>query len=309
MPLVSSGAENRAKLPGQPAVSRNIAVLYPDLAEPYRSIFAQVVEGIEAQTGRRAAQYAVGNSNSMAIPDILAEMKQQEVKVVVALGRQGVITASALPRELFVIAGCVISAPEIEGRKFPVVSMAPDPVMVFERLKLFMPNARRVVVVYDPRQNEWLIRLARDAARKHGLALLAVEATSLKNAGLAYQDLLSRIDPEKDALWLPLDSTTVEESTVLPFVLEKAWSRSLTVFSNNVMHAKRGVLFAVYPDSFALGRQLANLVLNSAADGSMVSSTVPLKESLLAVNVRVAQHLGLRLSPSQQHFNRVFPDY
>jgi putative ABC transport system substrate-binding protein len=283
----------------------NIAVIYPDLGEPYRGIFAKIIEGIEAQAGVRVASYAVGGS--MTALDIVAKMKQQEIRVVIALGRQGIKAAVGMEREFGVVAGGVVSAPEGEGRNFPVVSLAPDPGMLFERLKRFMPEARRVIVVYDPKHNAWLMRLARDAARQHGLELQAVEAADLKSAVRSYQELLASADPKKDALWLPQDSTTVEETSVLPLVLESAWSRSLAVFSSSVAHVKRGALFSLYPNNLALGRQLANSALGYSASNPATSSVVPMKEALLAVNVRTASHLGLQLSPSQQGFDLVFP--
>ena len=283
----------------------NIAVLYPDLGEPYRGIFAKIIEGIEEQTGMHVASYAVGSG--MTTQDIVANLKRQDIRVVIALGRQGMKAASGLEREFGVVAGGVVSAPEGEGRNFPVVSLAPDPGMLFERLKQFMPDARRVIVVYDPRQNAWLIRLARDAARRHGLELQAVEVTDLKGAVRVYQDLLASADPKKDALWLPQDSTSVEETSVLPLVLESAWNRNLAVFSSSVAHVKRGALFSMYPNNLALGRQLATSALNYSASSAAASSTVPLKEALLAVNVRTASHLGLQLSSRQQAFDLVFP--
>lgn len=285
--------------------SGNIAVLYPDLGDPYRGIFAKIVEGIEAQIGARVASYAVGGA--LSAQDILANLKRQDIKVVIALGRQGMKAASGLEREFGVVVGGVVSAPEGEIRNFPVISLAPDPGMLFERLKHFMPGARRVIVVYDPRQNAWLMRLARDAARKHGLELQAIEAPDLKSAVRAYQEQLASADPKKDALWLPQDSTTVEETSILPLVLEGAWNRNLAVFSSSVTHVKRGALFSLYPNNVALGRQLAASALNYPTGNLSASTVVPLKEALLAVNVRTASHLGLQLSPLQQSFDLVFP--
>jgi putative ABC transport system substrate-binding protein len=283
----------------------NIAVLYPDLSEPYRSIFAKIIEGIEAQVGAKVQSYAVGGG--MAAQDILANLKRQDIKVVITLGREGMKAVSGLNRKFGVVVGGVVSAPEGEARNFPTVSLAPDPGMLFERLKHFMPGAKRVMVVYDPRQNAWLMRLARESARKQGLELQALEAPDLKSAVRHYQELLASADPKRDALWLPQDSTTVEESSVLPLVLESAWSRNLAVFSSSVTHVRRGALFSLYPNNMALGRQLAVSALNYPSSAQAQSSPVPLREAMLAVNVRTASHLGLQLSPSQQGFDLVFP--
>lgn len=285
------------------AESGHIAVLYPDLGEPYRGIFAKIIEGIEAQVGAPVASLAVGGA--LSAQDIVASLKRKDIKVVIALGRQGMKAASALEREFGVVAGGVVSPPEGDGRIFPVVSLAPDPKMLFERLRHFMPEARRVVVVYDPKQNAWLIRLARDAARALGLELHAIEVTDLKNAVRVYQEVLANADPKRDALWLPQDSTSVEETSVLPLILESAWNRNLAVFSSSVTHVKRGALFSLYPNNMALGRQLASSALNLPAGNP--ASVVPMKDALLAVNIRTASHLGLQLSSRQQGFDLVFP--
>ncbi len=285
------------------AESGSIAVLYPDLEEPYRSIFTKIIEGIEAQVGAPVVSYAVGGAHSAQ--DITGLLKRQDIKVVIALGRQGMKAASSLDHEFGVVAGGVVSPPTGDGRSFPIVSLAPDPKMLFERLKHFMPEVRRVIVVYDPKHNAWLIRLARDAARAQGLELQAMEVADLKNAVRVYQDVFASADPKKDALWLPQDSTTVEESSVLPLILENAWNRNLAVFSSNVTHVKRGALFSLYPNNMALGRQLASSALSLPSGNAAL--VVPMKDALLAVNVRTASHLGLQLSSRQQAFDLVFP--
>jgi len=281
----------------------SIAVLYPDLEEPYRSIFAKIIEGIEAQAGGPVASIAVGGSS--APPDLAAQLRHQDIKVVIALGRQGMKAAASLDQEFGIIAGGVVSPPTGEGRTYPVVSLAPDPKVLFERLKHFMPDARRVIVVFDPKQNAWLIRLARDAARNLGLELQAIEVSDLKNAVRVYQEVFASADPKRDALWLAQDTTAVEESSVLPLILENAWNRNLAVFSSNVTHVKRGALFSLYPNNVALGRQLALSALNFS--NSTTPTVVPMKDALLAVNIRTASHLGLQLSSHQQAFDLVFP--
>ena len=138
-----------------------------------------------------------------------------------------------------------------------------------------------------------------------GLELQAIEAGDLKNAVRVYQEVLASADPKRDALWLPQDSTTVEDSSVLPLILESAWNRNLAVFSSNVSHVKRGALFSLYPNNVALGRQLASSAMSLPSGNAAL--VVPMKDALLAVNTRTASHLGLQLSSRQQPFDLVFP--
>ncbi|HZX31715.1 MAG TPA: ABC transporter substrate binding protein [Rhodocyclaceae bacterium] len=284
-----------------------IAVIYPDIGEPYRSVFTKIIEGIEDKARVKVASYAVGNNlNPQALS---GELKRQDIKVVIALGRNGLKAAGSLDKDIGVVASGVISVPETEGRSAQVLSLAPDPALLFSKLRAISPATRRVFVAYDPLQNGWLVRLARDAARNNGIELLAQEAADLKTAVRLYQEFFANADGRHDALWLPQDSITVEESTVLPLVLQESWNRSVPVFSSSVAHVKRGVLFALYPNNMELGRNLAVSALGVASGGSQPRGVQPLRDVMAALNVRTAGHLGLRISNSQQQsFDLLFPE-
>ncbi|HJW23952.1 MAG TPA: ABC transporter substrate binding protein [Rhodocyclaceae bacterium] len=285
----------------------SIAVIYPDIGEPYRSVFAKIIEGIEDKARVRVASYPVGNSfNPQALS---GELKKQDIRVVIALGRNGLKAAGALDRDIGVVASGVVSVPESEGRSTQVLSLAPDPALLFARLKAIAPSTRRVFVTYDPQQNGWLIRLARDAARINGIELVAQEAADLKTAVRLYQEFFAGADGKHDALWLPQDSVTVEESTVLPLVLQESWNRSIPVFSSSVAHVKRGALFALYPNNVELGRNLAASALGVAAGTAPSRGVQPLRDVKAAFNTRTASHLGLHISPwQQQSFDLLFPE-
>lgn len=284
-----------------------IAVIYPDIGEPFRSVFLKIIEGIEERTKTRVASYAVGNNSDMAT--LSEELRRREIRMVIALGRNGLKAATSLDRDIGVVAGGVVNTTDADVRGMAVHSLAPDPQLLFGRLKSIMPGAKRVFVVYDPRQNGWLIRLAQDAAKHHGLELVAQEASDLRTATRLYQEFFISADAKKDALWLPQDSTTIEESSVLPMILQESWSRSLAVFSSSVSHVRRGALFSLYPNNIELGRSLASSALSQiTAGGSLLRGVVPLKSVLVAINVRTASHLGLETGASQQNYDMVFPE-
>lgn len=285
---------------------RGIAAIYPDIGEPYRSVFARIIDGIEEQTRSRVPSFAVGASPNLQ--EIAGELRRQDIRVVIALGRNGLKFTSGLERDIGVVAGGVLSIPEAEARNISVHSLAPDPALLFARLQAFMPAAKRVFVVYDPNQNAWLLRLAKEAASARGLELVSYEASDLKTALRLYQEIFANADPRRDALWLPQDSTTVDESSVLPLVLQETWARNLAFFSSSVAHVRRGALFALYPDNAEIGRHLANSALGYLASGGHAARGVmPLKAVLLAVNVRTAGHLGISLA-GRQNFDLVFPE-
>lgn len=286
---------------------RGVAVVYPDLAEPYRAVMHAIITGVEDRIPAGVSRYPINAQTSAG--DLQTDLRRRDTRVVVTLGRQGLRVARGLERQFGIVAGGVLSVSPSDVEGLGVLSLAPDPAVLFSRLRVFMPQVRRVRVVYEPGQNTWLMRLAREAARAQGLELVAVEATDLRAAVRAHTEVLAQMNPQTDALWLPQDSVTVDEDTVLPLVLREAWERNLHVFSSNVAHVRRGVLFALYPDNRALGRVLGDWARGYLQGGSLPPPGVqPLGELLLAVNTRTARHLGVPLGATHLKFNTVFPE-
>ncbi len=285
------------------AAEEPIAVLYPDIGEPYRSVIATIIEGIEKEAPNRITRFAIGGS--FDAQDLSSELKRQKVRVVIALGRNGLRAASSIDKDIAVVAGGIVSASGEETARGTVLSLAPDPALLFSRLKLLAPRSRRVFVAYEPRQNAWLIELARDAAKAHGLQLIALPASDIKGAAEHYRKFFADADPQRDALWLPQDTITANESTILPLVLQESWTKGIAVFSSSAPHVQRGVLFALYPNNAELGRKLAASALDAAAGSPPAPSVLPLRDVLAAVNTRTARRLGI--DASEREFDLVFP--
>jgi len=285
---------------------RSLAVVYPELGEPFRQVFASILDGIEDKLGGPVASFAMaGNANPAQVAD---DIRKRDVQVLIGLGRGGMRVASALAGEMAVLVGCVVSVQEAEARSFPVHTLAPDPGLMLGRLKRLRPGTRRVHLVYDPRLNAWLVRLAREAARAEGLELLAQEVASQAEALRAYTQLLAAADPARDALWLPQDPTSVDDGAVLPLVLKEGWNRNIAVFSSHLAHVKRGALFSLYPDNHELGRTLAVSAQRLAA-GSKAGAfgVLPLRQARAAINIRTAAHLGIDVAAVQSGFDLVYP--
>ena len=288
------------------AEGNQIAVIYPDIGEPYREIFTEIISGIEDKVGAPVASYPVSTDTN--ISELKTSLNLQGTKEVIALGRQGMKTAELLNNHVKVVVGGVLTVPEngLDGQ--PVISLTPDPALLFARMKLLMPSMKRVFVVYDPGFNSWLMKLAESSASAQGLELVAYKAQNLRKAVRYYQQIFSQADGRSDVLWLPQDPTTVEDSSILPLVLQDSWNNNLAVFSSNFGYVRRGVLFSLYPDNAGLGKSLAGLahaVLISGDYGK--HGLMPLHDVQSAVNSRTAKHL--RIDTNRLHsFDKVFPE-
>jgi putative ABC transport system substrate-binding protein len=305
-PVTAAATRSLANKIAQSSGDGGIAVIYPDIGEPYRSVFAQIINGIEEKAKGQVTNFAIGPNVDLS--ELNNSLRRQDTRVVIALGRQGVKVASALEGNFDVVAGGVLMAPDNEIRKLQVNSLSPDPALLFSRLKGMMPRVKRIFTVYDPRQNDWMMTLAKEAALSQGLELVAYQAQDLRSAMYAYQEIIASVDNRQDALWLPQDSTTVEESTVLPMVLKESWESNLAVFSSSFGHVRRGVLFSLYPNNVGLGRHLAGSALGLiASGGGETPGMIPLREVLMAINLRTAKHLGLNTARAQG-FDMAFPE-
>ncbi|MFM8900416.1 MAG: hypothetical protein ACKOF9_10790 [Burkholderiales bacterium] len=281
-----------------------MAVLFPDVDEPFRSVFNQIVEGIEDRLPGRVLRLPLLAQQTPA--ELSDELQRRDVRLVIALGRQGLNVAARLDERLPVVLGGVLGVPETMRRVFAVHSLAPHPGATFSKWRQLMPTAQRVHVVFDPRHNSWLVKLAREAGRQQGLELNALEAQDLTASLRQHEQVLAGMDPKRESLWLMQDATTVEDSAVLPLVLREAWKRQLVLMSSTLAHLRRGVLLAPYPDNRGMGRELAESALRQMAGGKAADGVLPLRELRSAVNSRTAAHLGLDISLGR--FDLVLPE-
>lgn len=284
-----------------------LAVLYPNVSEPFRSAFISMIQGIEERTRLRVRSYPV--DPRMDAIELNAQLHKSGTRVVIALGRQGLNVAATLDRDITVLVGGALLLSDAEIVNVNGISLTPDPALLFTRLRALLPEVRRVLVVYDPKKTEWLLRLARDAARTQNLELVAFEARDLGHAAQLYTTLFGSADSRRDALWLPHDTTTVEEGTLLPLILKESWKSGMPIFSSNVLHVKKGALFAMSPNNVELGRSLASSALGLMAGEVRKKGVQPLRELHTAINLRTASHMGLNIGYQQQRtFDFIFPE-
>lgn len=167
----------------------------------------------------------------------------------------------------------------------------------------------RVTVVYNQAHGEAIIQRARESAKTHGLQLNALAADDLRSAASLYRTFLSGIADSSEALWLLPDESTLDENALLPVILKEAWDKNLVLFSSTPEHVKKGALFSLYPNNAGMGRSLAALALEQLQNGRQKSSNMLLlRDLLIAVNLRTAEHLSLRFPTHETHrFDLVFP--
>ncbi|MGI9228190.1 MAG: ABC transporter substrate-binding protein [Gammaproteobacteria bacterium] len=285
------------------AATPSVAVIYPELRAPYNKIFEDIAEGVERKVNGRTKRYVLPKDYSQKELDDW--IRKNDIKICVALGGRGEKAANQFAQDIPIVLSGVLQPKSI---MHPGISLAASPDKLFSTLKQQKLNIKQVIVVYNPKKSEWLIREAKLAATKHGLELVTYTTSSLSQSAKIYRDVFKRLRVRDAAIWLPPDSTSIDNRTLLSFVLEQSWARDVAVFSSSPAHVNKGVLFAMYPDNLKLGQSLGAVAMEELNGGTKLNGMIPVEDLKTAFNKRTAEHLGVPFtSEDLRKYDSVFP--
>ena len=301
----------------------NLAVLYPEIREPYRQVFLSIAEGVSDKYAGSTTLMSLEKGESADV--INRRLKKHNIDAVITLGRRGLKVIESLPSAMpkAVVVGGVVVHPN--GHGLSGISLTPSPERLLSTLLKLQPKVKNIYVIYQPGPGEWLIRRAKKASKSLGLTLTMLPANDIHEQATQYRRLLGDMKRETDALWVSHDSSRLDKS-IMRMVLEKSWRRKLTIFSSNLVDMKRGVLFSLYPDNHAMGESLANMIVSMEKTMHLAPGAIqqpiadqgrqsisnfgisPVRDLLTAVNVRTANHIGLHFNKKQRsEFGMSYP--
>jgi len=278
-----------------------VVVFYPQVNQSvFDQVFGEIITGLRSDSALDL--YLFPLDKHAEYDEIAAWVKSQKIAAAVALGQASYDIGYRLKALIPVVHGGVMIQPNGHSG----VSLVVDPIRFFAELKQLAPHIKRVFTVYSQESNGWMMQLARSAARRQNIELVAYEAENLQSGVRKLRTVLEDVDRESDAVWLLFDRV-IPDKVTLPLVLEAAWERRFVVFSNNPSHAKRGALFALFPDYQGMGKGLAKLLMEQLSKKAP-PSVVPSSALRVSVNERTASHLGFNFSQNQRaEFDLIYP--
>lgn len=278
-----------------------IAVLYPQAREPFLQVYTNIIEGIESEHG--AGVLSFGISENTSTDEVRNWLDSADISGLVVLGNRSLDHLPADNERPFVVGGTVLKP---QSAPLPGISLNPSLTALFGGLLELKPTVSDIHVVYEAGYNGWVIAKAEAAAEKLGLKLHAHPVSGLREAAAKYREVQQALDRHNSALWLPLGGPS-REKFILQSILQTAWSRDQIVISSNLADVRRGALYALYPNNQAMGRDLARALRAQLADSASAESTF-LTSTFQAINLRTAEHIGLRLTKDDlRKFEFVYP--
>ena len=265
----------------------NTAVLYPEAAHPYSQVFATIIDGIRSEHQLQLKSYEI-NQRTRG-DDVKSWLDKNPADILIVLGQKSfdVIADMNLPIP------SIVSAVIRPVKPYRCICLSIAPKELIDHLLKIKPGVKRIYFVYSDKNNGWLLPDANAAAKKAGIQLIAKAADSIQEAALQYKSILDNKLGPTDAIWLPLDNI-LPSDVILPDILKSAWDNKYVIFSTSPFYVKRGGLFALFPDHYKLGQQIAELAEKTGnIDTQKFSHARNFKST---INIRTARHIGMHIS-------------
>jgi putative ABC transport system substrate-binding protein len=161
----------------------------------------------------------------------------------------------------------------------------------FYHILQMVPSAKRVGVLYNPRETGSIINRAREVAAQKGLTLIAEIVRDEASLPKAIDNIMGKID----VLWSVADGTVFSPPAVQQIIIE-AIKHRVPFMGISPSFVKAGALFSMKWDDADIGRQAGEVALRiiSREEPSGIPVTTPRKVSL-SINLKTAEAIGVEV--------------
>ena len=288
-------------LPHTPALAQDIVVLKSHNLEP----FNQAIAGFVAACPMRITEYDLRGTKKEE-SSIIQRLTTAKPRLIVAIGPLAAQVAREHLQNIPLIFVMVSNPPKhgLHGANLAGVSLDIPVQTQLAMYKSLVPALKTLGVIYDPAKTGTMVLEARGVVDTLGLQLLAAPVSTPKEVPAALRSLLGKIE----ALWMVPDDTVVTPDS-FKFLLLTALENNLPFVTVSDIFVEAGALASLSPDYTEVGRQGCQLAtdLESGRLRLADAMVVPPAKVNLAINLKTASKIGLRLPPEVlQSANKVY---
>jgi putative ABC transport system substrate-binding protein len=229
------------------------------------------------------------DGSALGKSELLAGIYKTKPRLVLAIGNTALYKVMAV--EGIPVIYAMVSNPETFLTAEKGITGVSMTVPIRRQLEEFLrvsPNARSVGAVYDPVKSGALAREAREAAAALGVAFVAREIRSPKEAAQAIDDLEGSVDA-----FLMLPDTTALTETTLEYLFLVSHKSHIPVIAFSEKYLKAGAFMAVSIDAADIGRQAGEMA-KQALGGVPVDRIPPAdpRAASVSINVKTAKRFS-----------------
>jgi len=288
-PMVITGkAHVEQGLPPSPRVdSVRIGVLISEDIEPYREALAGFTSILKAR-GMRAEFDICTMGAKDREEKCRKKMKSAGHDLLFTIGTPATVSAVRGTAGIPIVAGLVLRDDALRKAKNATgVVLDFPPETQLKALRRFLPEARRVGVLYNPDENGTLIASASRVAQKMGLRLTAVKVSGPQDLPLALEALAD----SADVLWGVPDAVVLNPKTAKNILLF-SYRHRIPFIGPSESWVKEGALYALDRDYRDMGAQCGEMALR-VLEGARPETIAPVgpRKVIYSLNLKAARHM------------------
>lgn len=179
--------------------------------------------------------------------------------------------------------------PSAQEKNISGVGMDPSPAAYFAVMNETVPRAKRIGLLYDPKQTGSFVREAQLAAQGAGMELVVRPVEDLGNVPSALESLRGKAD----IIWMLPDQTVVTPETA-ELLLRFSFEHNMPLFSFSRKYVEMGAMASLVVDPYDMGAQAAGIAgrLSAAGTGPIRE---PARMTKLIINAHVVKKMGLTI--------------
>lgn len=163
-----------------------------------------------------------------------------------------------------------------------------SPAAQFRIIKNVFPKVKRIGVIYNPANNQKLIKEAERSSHAMGFRLITKPVHSMKEIPSA----LNALENKVDILWAVYDQTVYGPETA-KYILLYTLRKNIPFVGFSPQFAKAGALLALYGNYEDMGRQAAFIAKQILNNESPTYKYVEPRQTAIAINKKAANALNI----------------
>ena len=266
-----------------------VVIIISSEAEAYQ----QVTKSFEAEVQKKRPEVQFIQMSSSDVNKALSSITETQPAMVFALGSDSVRKASHQLSDRPMLATMILGNNALQGQAHATAITLDMPIVKQLRWhQRFLPEAKRVGVLYHPKSNQEWVDQASKIADKLDLEIIAVKVESPQGISSALKSLNQRVDSI-----LAIPDKMVYSSNTAKAVLLFSFRNRIPFIGLSGAWVKAGALYALDWDYSDLGRQSADIALKilNGTKPEKIKPDVPAK-SVYQLNLKTAKHMKLKIN-------------
>ncbi|GJQ16745.1 MAG: hypothetical protein HBSIN01_07040 [Candidatus Brocadia sinica] len=288
-------------IPEIPANEVQIDVLVSHNESPYTEVLTGFQNYIvEQKIQMKCSTYILENKKA-PISQISLEIKKNKPGLIFTVGTIPTVEALKVFDDVPIVASLILDENTMKRARNSTGVILDFPIEAqFFWLKSFLPEAKKIGVMYNPLENQEKIRRAGEIARKMGLELNPVKVHTPKDIPNALKSLANNAD----VLW-GINDALVFNSLTARHILLFSFRNRIQFCGLSSAWVEAGALYALEYDFYDIGVQCGEKAVKIIRGAGVNSVPVSLPRKLLyTLNLKTARHMKIDIQ--EEHIRNAY---